>query len=406
MWKVLIADDEIRIRNGLKELIESFSMLDVEICGMASNGKMALDMVLELKPDILLADISMPKLNGMEMLTQIQEAVEAPEVIIITGYDEFDFAKTAIELGVSDYLLKPINEENLYQALKKVIDKKSCSKRNERLQELLENQLKKNQSYLQKKFFKDWIEEGEDISPIELQEQMNILSIEFPQKSLVIVVRANFHSINENDVSEKLIMYTLENAMESILMDYKPFYVFTDKYQNITGVIKYGEKSLDQIKHDCENAISSLVMNECSVLCSTCTKDNFVETVRNLRTVLQKESSYHTLVKQAKTYIMNNFSNNNLDLVIVSDNVGCNPAYLSRLMKQEIGLSFKEFLSNLRIQKALEMIHDDTYSINQIAWGVGYSNQHYFSTAFKNIMGMSPSEYRKNLKDNERSTEK
>mgnify|MGYP000201812307 CR=1 FL=1 len=77
--------------------------------------------------------------------------------------------------------------------------------------------------------------------------------------------------------------------------------------------------------------------------------------------------------------------------------IGCNSSYISRIMKQELGISFKDFLTRLRISQAVRLMEDRELSINQIAEKVGYSNQHYFSAAFKNCQGMSPSEFRKNM---------
>ena len=86
-----------------------------------------------------------------------------------------------------------------------------------------------------------------------------------------------------------------------------------------------------------------------------------------------------------------------LDLTKVADAIGCNPSYLSRVMKQELGISFKDFLTMLRIGEAIHLMRNQDLSLNQIAEKVGYSNQHYFSAAFKNCQGVSPSEYRRNL---------
>ena len=77
--------------------------------------------------------------------------------------------------------------------------------------------------------------------------------------------------------------------------------------------------------------------------------------------------------------------------------IGCNPSYLSRVMKQELGMSFKDFLTMLRISEAIHLMRNQEFSLNQIAEKVGYSNQHYFSAAFKNCQGVSPSEFRRNL---------
>ena len=399
MWKILIADDEPRICRGIKELIESFDTLDLEVCGVASNGMMALEMAVELEPDILLADICMPKLNGIDMIKKLRENAYGTDVVIITGHDEFEFAKEAIGLGVTDYLLKPIEDESLYGAIKKIISKRTKETRNEKYQSMLKNQLRKNQQYLQKEFFREWLENGMLNSSEEFIEQMNMLSIEFPENAYVIVARDDNFSLKKEDAVGSHVISKMEIAMGNVLDKYNDEnYVFSDSHQNIIGILKIDEKINDVIKKECQVKLSELVMNDCSIAGCECVFNDFPEKTKGIIKTLSSEKNFSVLVKRAVLFIQDNYKDNTLDLVMVSEKVGCNPAYLSRLMKQEIGVSFKDFLSDLRIQKAIEMIKGDLYSINQIAEEVGYSSQHYFSTVFKNIVGMSPTECRKQVK--------
>ena len=99
---------------------------------------------------------------------------------------------------------------------------------------------------------------------------------------------------------------------------------------------------------------------------------------------------------EARKYIYAHYQQRELDLTQVADAIGCNPSYLSRIMKQELGISFKDFLTMLRISQAISLMRNDRLSLNQIAEQVGYSNQHYFSAAFKNCQGFSPSEILEN----------
>ena len=129
-------------------------------------------------------------------------------------------------------------------------------------------------------------------------------------------------------------------------------------------------------------------------------KENF-ETLpdisREMRREVQKMQECRPIVQDVRKYIYANYQDRNLDLRQVSHAIGCNSSYISRIMKQELGISFKDFLTRLRISQAVRLMEDRELSINQIAEKVGYSNQHYFSAAFKNCQGMSPSEFRKNM---------
>ena len=395
MWKLIIADDEPRIREGLKETIQDFD-LDIEICGLAKNGLVALEMVKELKPHIVLADISMPKLNGIDLIRRIKEEYLGVEIIIITGHDEFDYARKAIHLGVLEYLLKPINEKELYNTLKALINKFSQETQDIRFKFLMNEQLQKNKEHLRETFFNSWIEE--EIAYDEVEEQMKVLAVDYPKEAAIVFLSAPYGTIIQNagsGLTENLVKHTLEQVMKEFFQARTTAYVFSDKHRNIIALVECEKMELEKLLTSCRSEIGVLVHGKCRIEGDICTKGTFVIVYHLLKERITNELAQNPIVKKAKAYIIEHFNKNELDLIVVANNIGCNPSYLSRLMKEEIGLSFKEFLKSLRIQKAIELMKDPEETINDVAEKVGYSNQHYFSTAFKRITGMSPSEYRK-----------
>lgn len=138
MYKVLIADDETFVRNLLEKNLQA-SGLPIEICASAGDGEEALQKALETHPDILVTDISMPFKNGLELIKELQEQGIGAKTIIISGYDEFDYARTAIALGVTDYLLKPFMPKELTEVVEKIIRELDGQKAlNQNLQMLIE----------------------------------------------------------------------------------------------------------------------------------------------------------------------------------------------------------------------------------------------------------------------------
>lgn len=123
MNKVLIVEDEDIIRKGLM-FMAKWSQYDCVVVGEAINGNDGLRQIEEKRPDIVIVDINMPEKDGLSM---IEESIElyCYDAIIISGYSEFSYAKKAISLGVSEYLLKPINFNELYPILEKIINKRS-----------------------------------------------------------------------------------------------------------------------------------------------------------------------------------------------------------------------------------------------------------------------------------------
>lgn len=118
MLKILIVEDEDIIRKGLAYTIDWLSMGYV-IAGEAANGQEGYDKILELKPDVVIADIKMPKKNGIDMIREAMQQVEFKS-ILLTSYAEFDYAKQAIDLKVYEYLLKPVDEDRLTEIMKKL----------------------------------------------------------------------------------------------------------------------------------------------------------------------------------------------------------------------------------------------------------------------------------------------
>lgn len=120
MYKVLIVDDEIFVRKGLIQIMNECS-LQFEICGEAENGEQALALINQMGPELVIVDIRMPVLDGLELISRVKtEHAHQPIFIILSGYPDFSYAQQAFRYNVSDYILKPVDEQELTAALKKI----------------------------------------------------------------------------------------------------------------------------------------------------------------------------------------------------------------------------------------------------------------------------------------------
>lgn len=119
MYRIIIVDDEREVRELLAKNINR-SQTDFQVIGQAEDGKEAVRLVEELKPDILITDICMPFVSGLDLIRQIQELEHPVKTVIISGYDDFSYAKQAVTLGVTEYLLKPFSPDELYEVLDKI----------------------------------------------------------------------------------------------------------------------------------------------------------------------------------------------------------------------------------------------------------------------------------------------
>lgn len=132
--KILIVEDEFNAREGLGNLLGKLNENYI-VCGKASDGEQGLILAKELKPDLIFADIEMPKLNGLEMIEKIKEDGQDPYFIILSGYSEFKYAQKGIRLGVEEYLLKPITYSGLKSNMERIERKFSLKKEKATLME-------------------------------------------------------------------------------------------------------------------------------------------------------------------------------------------------------------------------------------------------------------------------------
>jgi len=125
MYSILIAEDEDIIRMGLRTIIQKFDLPIGDIYE-TSTGKQAEELCISHQPDIILTDIVMPDLSGLDFIANIKnKQITQSEIVVISGYDDFKYAQNAMRLGVSNYLLKPVKREQLYEALQEMIERVS-----------------------------------------------------------------------------------------------------------------------------------------------------------------------------------------------------------------------------------------------------------------------------------------
>lgn len=157
MYRIVIADDEEYVRELVAKNINR-SLSEFEVIGKAENGLQAMELVQSSKPDILITDISMPFMDGLELIRKIQELDQSIKTVIISGYDDFSYAKQALTLGVTDYLLKPFLPSELFEVLNKI--KGEIEHQKTLLQNIqsMKNQLEDNLQFLQEHFLKNFFQ--------------------------------------------------------------------------------------------------------------------------------------------------------------------------------------------------------------------------------------------------------
>ncbi len=173
MYKVFLVDDEIVVREGIRNNFP-WEEGGFVLCGEAPDGEIALPMIQDLKPDILITDIQMPFMDGLKLSREISKSLPWVQIVILSGYDEFSYAQEAISLGVKEYLLKPVSAQELGSALHVVAEKIRADRAMQADMDALRKQLASSAEFAREKIMNALLEGGEDEAAFDEVEKLGI----------------------------------------------------------------------------------------------------------------------------------------------------------------------------------------------------------------------------------------
>jgi two-component system, response regulator YesN len=398
MWKVMIADDEPKIRRGLRSSIEKLRP-DMKVVAEAEDGQVALSLVEEQKPDILLVDIRMPFLNGLELIERINEVHRDCIIIVVTGHDEFEYAQRALHLKVFEYVLKPVPRDVLAAVLGRAEAELAVARRQNKYVSWAREQLERNMPLLREQFFRDWV--CGRLSHSEIQEQRAFLGVETGgtiAMAMVHVVERFLAAAPAEEKDRRLALFTVRTIVEESLKGFPPLWVFQDTRDNIVAIAcSPGGPAWVEAIGDIENRAGDTLAHAMIIAHATipAAERGIPDTYDALSAEIAGKGSHRTFVVLAQSYIDGHYGEAELSLEEVAAAAQVSPGYLSRLLKHETGFSFVDYLTRVRINKAVQIMNDPAVKVYEVAEAVGYQSQHYFSRAFKRVFGRSPVEYRR-----------
>lgn len=218
MYKIIIVDDDVEVREGMKEIIE-WNLHGFELIGDYSNGSEALEAISDNKPDLVLSDICMPFMDGIELTRQIGLNYPYIKVIILTGYDDFDYAQQALRLKAYDFIVKPITAHEIHHLLDRVrIDMDEETKNREDLSQL-KKQLQQSLPLLKERFLEQLI--NRTLPHEEIQDKFHYFRLPFISPPYLVIaididgVDESRRSRWEND--PELLRYAAFNIVEEVL---------------------------------------------------------------------------------------------------------------------------------------------------------------------------------------------
>ena len=408
--KVFLVDDEIVVREGIRE---SFPWDDTPyvLVGEAPDGEMALPMIRDTNPDIVITDIKMPFMDGIELCRIMQKQMPWIGVIVLSGYDEFEYARQCIQLGVREYMLKPINAGNL----KEVLDKVSMQLKAERntfehaasLRARMESGGKLVKEKLIGSLFSN--EAAEEDAPNVLT-QLAAMGCSVPAPFYAVIDAAFSPTAEGQAVADELSEAGGGNVLPSPGRVGTRFLITGETVEDVEErAYAFATTLVRELEHtgssEIRVGIGDIVEKPEEIYHS-------FKTARHIRHLLVERTDEKSIIlgvremgdsedektpaviSEAKLYMSLHFTNPNLMLQDVAKAVNMSSSRFSTVFSQQKGQTFTEYLIYLRLNKAKELLRTTGERSSQIAREVGYNDAHYFSYIFKKNTGMTPSEYR------------
>ena len=534
--KVFLVEDEMVIRRGIKNSID-WEKEGYIFCGEASDGELAYPMIIKEKPDILITDIRMPFMDGLELCKLVKKELPNIKILILSGYDEFDYAKEAIRLGVTEYLLKPISSGKLLEALNGVSESIRREKEDKDLDRKYMEEMRENTEHEKQKFFEqmiagnlsmaDALETGKKYEMNLSAGMYNLLLFRFTlgeenRKSGELLGEAEYAieklterleyvfefqrgvegwafllmADNEEQMSERV--KELSKDLEEIMKNYSTIAYFGGIGQPVARLRELEESfreaeralaarftmelnriisvedirmaqnvdTLDDIEitsfgeiektrtmlekflnNGAEDEIDEfvdvyinelpeenlksvlmrqyIIMDAYIVMMSFCEKiegiegemqaqseelKNSMKTIQTLeeiknyiRMLLKKiigvrdtisGRRYSDIIEIAKDQIRKTYMSDEISLNTIAAEVGMSPSYFSSIFSKEMGKTFVEYLTEIRMDRAKELLMCSSMKTSEIGYEVGYKDPHYFSYIFKKTQNCTPKEFR------------
>lgn len=416
-YRIILVDDEEEIRKGIARRID-WQSLGFELIGDAENGEDALEKIEQLEPDVVMTDIRMPYMDGLTLCTRIRQKYPSMKILLFSGYDDFEYAKQAIKLNVSEYILKPVNMEELSEILTRVRRKLDEEIEQRRNIDLLRESYRQSIPILREVFLNDMVRGNVEASGIEERLKEYGVDLLNARKWIAAVVEVEGDEYQRRELNA----ISVRRLLEDILQNYVRFSIFNsaagiamlaaiDEENSQTRLIdllgeicREAERLLDVtvtigVGHSCES-----LGQICEAYRSAVEALRYQSLVGTGKTIYindMKREREHTAKKailEARQYILDHYQDPDLSVDVLCRNLHMSPAYFSTMFKKETGQAYIAFLTEVRLNKAVELLNQTDEKTYVIAQKVGYQEQNYFSYVFKKKYGVSPTKFRERRK--------
>lgn len=337
MYDIVIVEDEELERQALRSIL-SENIQGIRIVGEARSGPEAVRLIDSSNIDLMLVDINIPKMNGLEVIRHLREQHTDTKVIIITAYDYFDITRTAIHLKVDEYLLKPIRTQVLVSSINSCLQQLSAVRRCREI--------------------------ANDIG--------QLLERDAYQECVALVRDYTVWMFTQQDFSLRELVLDLASALSKLA---------TEKGRHLPDALSQQVSLLRATRfkdYDSRSQVLDLFLGMIDLLFN-----------------VQADHPAHAsdTVQRAVNFIERNLGRD-VTLEIVAESVNISACYLSRLFKKTLNVNFVTYLTTRRMELAKELLVSTELPVSSIAMDLAYADVSYFCKSFKKQVGMSPAGYR------------
>jgi two-component system response regulator YesN len=241
MYKVFLVEDEIVVREGIRNSIP-WEKTSYTLAGEAPDGEMALSIIMDLKPDILITDIKMPFMDGLTLCRIVKKTLPWIKILILSGHDEFEYARKAISIGVEEYLLKPVSSQDMIAALDKIAARIDEEKEKLLSIEHLKKQAQSHADILRERWLLDLVHGR--IPPGETIEQARELGLDLIARSYIAAVIVVLPS-PEKPAEEHARFLSVKAIVESITEQYSNVILFPADEKRYVMLIRENSPGAD-----------------------------------------------------------------------------------------------------------------------------------------------------------------
>lgn len=396
MYKVLIVDDEYFSREALKKTIP-WEEYGCRVCGEAKNGFDGIEKALDLEPDIVLADINMPFMDGLDMIMNLEKSMPDILYAIVTGYSEFEYAKRGIELGVEDFILKPVDDQEMIKTLK-------------HMTETLNKRREKEQEYKSLRF---WAEKNTDENRRNFlgmvltgKNSMDESTFLYECEQLNISLQQGGYGVCCMKIDSRTYVHLTQNAWQEKISEamgagedwnYTVCYMGGGNLYIIFSRLTEADWDMTAVSALMQKLQISLIQKwVCTIevgagsWCRTWKEipDSRVKAEESVR-----EIAVSQLISDMLHYIYEHYADPDLSVKGIAEQLFVNYSYLSAQFTKEMGMSASQYITRFRVTKAADALRSGEENMIQIACSSGYTDVKYFYRCFKKEFGITPYQY-------------